>query len=111
MAIAREFRQGAVVVVLSGRIDAANAKDLQSLLIETVSVHRALVVVDMAGMTYMTSAGLRVLLIAARRAKTTHTRIVLSAMPATARALFDTSAFSSLFEIHADADAAIRSHL
>ena len=110
MTIAREFRQNAVIVALSGRIDAVNAKELQTLLIETVSTRSVLVVVDMARMSFMTSAGLRVLLIAARRAKTTNSRIVLAAMPANVRPMFETSAFTSLFEVHADADAAMLAH-
>lgn len=110
MTIAREFRQNAVIVALSGRIDAVNAKELQTLLIETVGTRSVLVVVDMARMSFMTSAGLRVLLIAARRAKTTNSRIVLAAMPANVRPMFETSAFTSLFEVHADADAAMLAH-
>lgn len=98
MAIQRETRGNATVVILTGRVDAANAKELESTLTGIVSVRHGVAIVDLAGVTGLSAAGLRPFLVAGKSARLSGGRIVLAGMPAAIKPLFDSSGFSSLFE-------------
>lgn len=98
MPIQRETRDGATVVSLSGRVDAASAKELEEVLVEIVSVRHAVAVVDLSAVTGLSAAGLRPFLVAGKSARLVGGRIVLAGMPVSIKALFDSSGFSSLFE-------------
>lgn len=107
MQIDEETRGGVLILRPTGRIDSATARAFEARLIAAVDPGPAVVVVDCGGLTLLTSAGLRALLKAAKRAKPVRSRILLAAIPAPARPVFDVSGFSSLFETHASTDAAL----
>ena len=107
MRIDEEARGGVLILRPAGRIGSENARAFEARLIDAVDPGPAKLVIDLSGVTLLTSAALRSLLKAARRAKPAGSRIVLAAMPAPVRAVFDASGFSSLFESHGSADAAV----
>ena len=107
MQIAEETRGGVLILRPTGRIDSATTRAFESRLIGAVEPGPVKVIVDLKDLALMTSAGLRSLLKAAKRAKPAGSRIVLAAIPAPVRTVFDASGFSSLFEIHTSADAAL----
>ena len=98
------------VVALTGRLDGATASQLDEALQEAIKPSGALVI-DMAGLDYVSSAGLRILLKGAKQAKAQASSLALCAMNASIREVFDISGFSTLFAIHPDcaaAEAALR---
>lgn len=107
MNITEETRGGILILRPAGRIDSGTAGAFETRLVQVVGGGAASVVVDMVDLTYISSAGLRALLVAAKRAKPAGSRIVLAAMSANIREVFDMSGFSTLFEIHPGADAAV----
>lgn len=110
MEIGEESRNGILVLKPSGRIDSGTAGAFEARLVQAVTPGPSKVVVDMAILSYISSAGLRALLVAAKKAKPAGSRIVLAAMSSNIREVFDMSGFSTLFEIHpndADATAAL----
>lgn len=107
MNITEDSIGGVTVLRTQGRIDSGNASDFEAHLVRAVGEGKARLVVDMAQLTYISSAGLRALLIAAKKARPNGGRIALSAMAAHIREVFDLSGFSSLFEIHPDEAAAV----
>ncbi|WP_448191823.1 STAS domain-containing protein [Azospirillum sp. sgz301742] len=98
---------GGTLLQPAGRIDSSNATAFEARLVEAVGTGGSGVVVDMAQLAYISSAGLRSLLVAAKRARPVGCRIILAAMSPHIREVFDLSGFSSLFEIHANAEAAV----
>ncbi|MBP2230382.1 anti-anti-sigma factor [Azospirillum agricola] len=106
MNITEEAVNGVTVLRTEGRIDSGNAAEFEGHLVKAVGESSRLVV-DMAKLSYISSAGLRSLLIAAKKARPSGGRIALSAMAPHIREVFDLSGFSSLFEIHGDAGAAV----
>ena len=66
------------------------------------------VVVDFADVEYVSSAGFRVLLIAAKRADASASRLVLSGLSAKVRQLFDLGGFLDLFSIMASREEALK---
>lgn len=91
-----------LIVSVVGRVDHNTANAFR----EGIAVHldrcvaeRSVLVVDLAAMEYISSAGLRVFMILSRDAKARHGRIVLAAMQPLVREIFDISKFTLLFEI------------
>lgn len=96
-----EAQEGPVAVLRPvGRLDSNSCRELEDRLMPMVEVDGAAIVLDFADLDYVSSAGLRVLLMAAKRARATNARIALSALQQQVRTVFDISGFTALFEIH-----------
>ena len=101
-----EERSGAALVLqITGRIDSNTAQAFEAALVQAVGKDR-FVVVDMKQVEYVSSAGLRALLVAAKKARAGGGVIKLAAMAAHIREVFDISGFTSLFDIQPDVAAA-----
>ena len=69
------------VVPVSGRLDALNAPDLEARLAAVGRDQPATVVVDLGNVTYMSSSGLRVLMLAHRRQQEAGGQLLLCNVP------------------------------
>jgi len=107
MEISESKRNGVVILALHGRLDASNAGDLEQRVLGLIAGGDTRFVVDGAQLDYISSAGLRVLLVAAKRLKATHGTIALAALQAQVKEVFDIAGFASIFPIHATAAAAV----
>jgi anti-sigma B factor antagonist len=108
MQIKEETRGEVVVVAASGRLDSNSAGVLEAVLPVRVQAHDK-VVLDLADVPYVSSAGLRVMLIGAKAARAKGHKLVLSGLAPTVREVFDISGFTSIFAIEADVDSALAS--
>lgn len=106
MEISEEQNGGALVIAASGRIDSNTANLLEAVLPARVLSSEA-TVMDLGGVSYVSSAGLRVLLKGAKTAKASGHRLVLSGLAPSVREVFDISGFSAIFTIADDVDAAL----
>lgn len=106
MEIREETSGRVLVLMLSGRLDSNTASELESVLPERVRQHSASVV-DLSQISYVSSAGLRVLLKGAKAARAVGSSLVLSGLSPAVREVFDISGFSTIFSIEADADSAL----
>lgn len=98
-------QQGEVEVLkLEGRLDANTSKELEEKLLPLVNRQGSRVLVDCASMGYISSAGLRVFLMAAKKAKRADGRIVLTGLSENVMEVFDISGFSALFTIRGTAE-------
>ncbi len=91
---------------IMGRVDSSVAKILQQRVEELMSRDEH-IVVDLAGMTYVSSAGLRSFIILAKHAKANNRTIVLAAMQPAVVELFELSGLLELFSVHDTLDAAV----
>jgi anti-sigma B factor antagonist len=96
-----------IVVSLGGRIDSTAAVEFEEKLIKYVDAGARTMVVDFQKVQFISSAGLRVLLLAAKKVKPYGGKIILSGMSKDVREVFDISGFSSIFEIHDDQTSAV----
>lgn len=95
-----EERAGSVTVLqVKGRIDSTSAPVLGERLTAMLGAAPARVVVDFSHLEYISSAGFRILLLAAKRADQTTGRIVLCGVSGKVRQLFDLGGFLDLFTI------------
>jgi anti-anti-sigma factor len=102
-----DSRDGIAILAPVGRIDSNTARDAEAAILPRFAEATG-VVVDFAELTYISSAGLRVLLMAAKRSKASGVPLALSGMAEPVHEVFKVSGFAKLFDIHADRDAAVR---
>lgn len=99
MEIEEERAQGVQIVAPSGRIDSTTSEALESALARALAAGERRVVVDFDRVSYISSAGLRVLLVAARRLRAEQGTLVLCALGEPVRQVFDLAGFLPLFAI------------
>lgn len=100
-------RQGnAVIVSGAGRLDSNSATVFEDRLLKVINEEPS-VVLDMAGFNYVSSAGLRVLLMAAKKSKAAGHKLALSGLTPEVHMVFDISGFLALFSIFASTGEAV----
>ncbi|MDZ4372097.1 MAG: STAS domain-containing protein [Phenylobacterium sp.] len=106
MQIKEETRDGVLVVALEGRLDSNTSSALETVLPAHIQANER-VVLDLSQVPYVSSAGLRVLLIGAKAARSGGKKFALSGLTESVREVFDISGFTSIFTLAPDIDAAI----
>ena len=102
-----ESTSGAVkIAALRGRLDTATASDVEARLLSLLQGGGKLVA-DMTEVHYVSSAGLRVLLKAAKNAKAAGGAFALAAPQAPVREVLEISGFDKILTIHPTPDAAV----
>jgi anti-anti-sigma factor len=107
MQIAEARRDGVVAVVPAGRIDTTSAPALEGHLNALLAGGARRVVVDFSRVDYISSAGLRVMLLVARRMKDSNGRLALCAFPEPVRQVFQLAGFLPLFTVCESQDIAM----
>lgn len=101
------MQQGAATVVaVSGRVDHSNAEALRAAL--QPALEGPVTVLDFSGLDYISSAGLRVLMLAAREARARKQALAICSLQPVVREIFAISRFDLVFPVHADLPAALR---
>jgi anti-anti-sigma factor len=99
---------GAVRVLAPvGRIDTTTSAAVEEALRRTVDAGGRELVVDLEGVDYISSAGLRVFLVLAKRLRNEQGRLVLCGLPEPVRQVFHLAGFIPLFEIERTREAAV----
>jgi anti-sigma B factor antagonist len=98
---------GITVVVLAGDLDAATAPAVQVGLADAVHDGRD-VVLDLSGVGYLSSGGLRVLLLLYRRAQCLGRAVVVVGLSAETRQLLQATGFLEFFRLSGSVRAAVR---
>lgn len=98
------------VVIPEGRLDFAAAGGFQAQLEQVLAVagsNPAGVIIDCAALDYVSSAGLRVFLLAARASQRAGLAFAICALKPAVREVFDVSGFSRVIAVYADRAAAL----
>lgn len=91
------------LVTVSGRIDSYSAPQLQEAVDEVTDAGRYKIVIDMSGVEFMSSAGLRVLIGTQKNCKKhKNGEVVLTAVPTRIREALDLAGFTPLFKLYED---------
>lgn len=97
----------ATVLGAVGRIDSGTAKAFEEKLLGLIKEAPPALIVDFADVDYISSAGLRVLLVAAKQSKAAHCKFALCSLKAQVRDVFDISGFGTIIALHPDRDSAL----
>ena len=107
MVIETRRDSGTLVIGAQDRLDLANAQIFYDELDAAIESSVRAVVIDMAGLTYISSAGLRVILQTLRRLQRQDARLALCSLSNEVQNVFDTSGFAQLVEIRSSRAEAI----
>jgi stage II sporulation protein AA (anti-sigma F factor antagonist) len=99
MQIAEDRANDALVVAPAGRLDSVTSSELERHLAARLAAGERRLVIDLAGVDYISSAGLRVLLMAAKRLKEPSSALVLCGMGPGVRTVLELAGFVPLFAI------------
>lgn len=106
MNVRQESSGSATVFHVDGRLDSSSAGGLEQQLAPRAA-EGGTIVVDLTHVLYVSSAGLRVFLKAAKAAKASQARLVLTGLSDDVREVFDISGFTALFEMAPTPEAAL----
>lgn len=99
MTIATETTATATIVPLQGQINSANAAALEAEVLTLVDGGVRNLVFDFSALDYISSAGLRMVLVTAKRLKQEGGQLVLCAMQPHVREVFDISGFLAILNV------------
>ena len=107
MEIAHEQVGGAVVAKVAGRLDSSTAAAAEKCLNEVLAAGTPHLAIDLSQLDYISSAGLRVLLVVARKVQQAQGKMALFGLGPGVREVFAMSGFDKIFAVRDDAAAAL----
>lgn len=90
---------GIQYVTLAGRLDSATSNGLEKSLQTLFESPGSRTLIDLLALDYVSSAGLRVVLMAAKRAKQSKGRLVLSGLQPHVKEVFEISGFLKILDV------------
>lgn len=109
MNLHQETRGDITILRPVGRLDSATSPELERVVLERIEAGASRLVFDLSEMDYVSSAGLRVILLAGKKVRAAQGRLVLSGMREMVRDVFEMSGFLKLFVVTPGVDAALES--
>ena len=108
MVLNQEMRDDCLILRPVGRLDNSSSPELERAVSEQVDAGVKWIVFDFADMDYISSAGLRVVLIAGKRVRAVSGAVVLAGMCELVREVFEISGFIGLFPSAATLEEALQ---
>jgi len=99
MYIDTEKKENAVVVRIKGKVDADTATSLEECFTHQIAQNENKIIVNLEGLDYISSAGLRVVLAAAKNLKALHGELLFVGLKGSVEKVFKISGFYSAFKI------------
>ena len=99
MEITQKEEKGIVFISIEGRLDADSSPEAEKVVKEAIAGQTTRVLFNLDKLEYLSSAGLRVLLSAAKEMRRRDGKIVLCALNAFVKEIFEVSGFQSLIPI------------
>ena len=96
-------RDGATLIAKTdGRVDGTNATMFQDALKSAISPDDKAVILDFENLSYISSAGLRVILLTAKDMRTANVKFAVCSLSQSVRDVFTISGFDQIIDIHDD---------
>ncbi len=102
-----DINDGVVVAAVDGRIDTTTAADFEHEVSAFFQPAHRQVVLDFRGVDYVSSAGLRAVLLLARGAEEAGCRLTIAGMTADVRSIFEVTGFQNVVPVFVDVAAAL----
>jgi anti-anti-sigma factor len=107
MEIETRKEKNATVVSVTGKMDAVSSPELEKELSQLMAEGEKDFVIDFAGLDYISSAGLRVILATAKRLKEKEGKILLASLQDMVKEVFEISGFSAIIPIYESVESAL----
>lgn len=101
--------KGALVISLKGRLDSVTSPMLEKDLMDLMAGGERFLVMDLGDLEYISSAGLRSILVVVKRLKEKQGKLVLASLKSVVREVFEIAGFSAIIPIFESVDSAISS--
>lgn len=108
MEVTIKQENNATVASVDGRLDAVSAPELERQLSAAIDAGQKSMILDLGGLEYISSAGLRVILTTAKRVKTAQGKLVLCNIRDTVMQIFEISGFCSILNIAENRESALK---
>ena len=99
MEITQKEENGIVSIAINGRLDADSSAEAEKVVKDALGGETNRLLFNLGGLEYLSSAGLRVLLSAAKEMRRREGKIVLCALNEFVKEIFEVSGFQSLIPI------------
>ena len=100
MEISTENRNGALIAKAEGRIDGANARDFEQAVQAVIEKNEAPVIIDCENLSYISSAGLRAILLIAKTLGKRDIAFALCSLSEPIAEIFRISGFDRIISTH-----------
>ena len=107
MDIKTERADGTLIAKAEGRIDGVNARDFEEAMKAAISSDDSVVVIDLENLSYISSAGLRVILLIAKTLRKRNAELMLCSLSDPIREVFEISGFDKIIPVHASRQQAL----
>ena len=107
MEIPQERIGNTLILMLEGRVDGANARDFQVASETAINGSETALILDMEQLYYISSAGLRVILLMAKTLRTQNAEFAVCSLSESVREIFAISGFDKIVNIHDSKDEAL----
>ena len=108
MEIKQEKKDEIIIIGLVGRLDANTAGQLEKKILPLIDEGEKKLLIDFSELEYISSAGLRLLLLTAKRLKNVKGKIVLCSMKEYIKEIFEIAGFTPIFTIRESQDEAVK---
>jgi anti-anti-sigma factor len=108
MEIVTEKSEKAVVVSLKGRMDAVTAPVLEMKIKGFIKEGEECFVINFENLEYISSAGLRVVLVIAKKLKSVNGQMLISNLKGMVKEVFNISGFTSILQIYETENEALK---
>ena len=107
MEINAEHVDGLLLAKPKDRIDGSNSRVFEEALLEAIGDNGGSVVLDFEDLRYISSAGLRAILLTAKKVKVKDGQLVLCSLSESIKEVFELSGFDKIIPIYEDRGAAV----
>ncbi len=110
MKISSQRTADTLIALAEDRLDGSNARAFQLSLRDAIAEHDRLVILDMSRLTYISSAGLRVILLTARSLQRQDAKLAVCSLSGPVREVFTISGFDRIiptYDTRSDATSAL----
>ncbi|MCY4050530.1 MAG: STAS domain-containing protein [Gammaproteobacteria bacterium] len=102
-----EQEQNAYILKVSGRIDGSNAAEFQSKIQDSIPQEASTVILDLNDLDYISSAGLRVILLLAKNLKGKKGKLSMCSVSGPVKDVFTISGFSAIIPTYDNRESAL----
>ena len=108
MEIVKEKRNGVTCLRIEGSLTALNSSVVKKSILDIIVTEGTKLIIDFSKLQYISSSGLRVILLVAKDIKAKKGRIILCSMTDAVKKAFDASAFTPIFNIQNSIEEALK---
>jgi anti-anti-sigma factor len=108
MELIEQKKDQCVIIGIEGRLDTTNYAVLERKLMDLIDSRQDKILVDCSKMDYISSSGLRILLMALKKITLVKGKFALCCLQENIHEIFEISGFTSIFEIHLSREDALK---